>query len=97
MKYGVRLQGENYELEIDGKKKPFGFITTIFVKAKTVEEAEIAAVNLVRNDVLLNGLMISGSPYISTLRSTEIWEERWWKRLGGKGYSFFPMEKDNEI
>ncbi len=97
LKYGVRLQGENYELNFEGEVELLGFVTTIFVKASSPEEAELRAVELVRNDKRLNGLMISGSKFLSSIHLTEVWTESWWKRLGGKGYTFFPMASTHEI
>ena len=97
MKFGVRLEGMNYELLFEEQQQVLGFVTTRFVKAKTQDEAELKAVDLIRNDESLNRIMVSGSLQVSTLRVTELWQESWWKKTGGKGYTFFPMESNEEI
>ncbi|MDP5138783.1 hypothetical protein ORJ04_22820 [Rheinheimera baltica] len=94
MKYGVRLIGENFELELDGKIDNYGFITTRFVKAKNNEEAELKAVELVKSDQRLNEALIKNRSYEPMVYLEEIWEEKWWKRLGGHGYGFYPMASE---
>lgn len=96
MKYGVRLLGSNYEVRFDGDIKLLGFITTRFVKAKSPAEAELKAVDLVRYDSRLNAMMVSESIFTATIQVEEMWEESWWKLTGGKGYTFFPMESEDE-
>lgn len=96
MKYGVRLVGENYEVLLEGQHQLLGFYTTRFVKAASPEEAEIKAVDLVRRDSQLNEIMVSEPQQSATLSVDEMWRESWWKRLGGKGYSFFDMCSDHE-
>ncbi|BFM13517.1 hypothetical protein R50072_36700 [Simiduia litorea] len=97
MKYGVRLQGDNYEIRVEEQWKLLGFVTTRFVKASSIEDAEKAALDLILKDPHLNNLMRSNSEHIAKVHVTEMWSEKWWKRTGGKGYSFFPMEEDGQI
>ncbi len=94
MKFGVRLEGENYEIMFEGKTQLLGFVTTRIVKAENPEQAELEAVDLIKNDRALNNIMLSGSSYTSTIRVTEMWQESWWKRPGGKGFTFFPMDSE---
>lgn len=91
MKYQVLLRGENFEMNWENEIKNFGFFTTRFVNAETPEEAETKAVALVKNDQWLIGAMISNSSFTPMIYLESIHKAKWWKRLGGKGYSFWEM------
>lgn len=49
----VMLRGEDFILDVDGTPTRLGFYTTRWVRARTPEEAELAAVTLVKNDQTL--------------------------------------------
>jgi hypothetical protein len=49
-KYRVLLNGENFLLNFDGQLQKLGFYVTRVVVAQNPDEAELAAVNLVRED-----------------------------------------------
>ena len=95
MKYGVRLRGENFEMIFEDEERNFGFFTTRFVRASTPEEAEIKAVELVKSDKQLIDALLKDRRCDPMIYLEEIWEERWWRRIGGKGYTFFPMEAED--
>ena len=44
------LRGENFEINSESGLENLGFMTTRFVKAKTPEEAELIAVEMIRTD-----------------------------------------------
>jgi len=92
LKYGVRLRGENFNIVTEGKVENLGFYTTRFVKAATPEEAEIKAVEMVRSDKKLLATLIKVEELAPKIYLEEIWPERWWKPIGSKGYTFYPME-----
>lgn len=91
MKYQVLLRGENFELNWEGKIKNLGFFTTRWVKANSVEDAEKKAVQLIQNDKWLQSALIEKSEYSPMVYMEEISQAKWWKRVGGKGYTFWEM------
>lgn len=92
MKYGVMLRGENFEVNSKSGVENLGFMTTRFVKAKTPEEAELIAVEMIWNDSDLLEILHKESNLEPKIYLEEMWRVRWWKRLGGRGYTFYPME-----
>ncbi|MFT3898062.1 MAG: hypothetical protein QM719_10285 [Thermomonas sp.] len=44
------IRGDNFSGKLIGKKKPIGFYTTRFVEAETSKEAELLALELLKND-----------------------------------------------
>ena len=44
------IRGENFPGTLVGKREPIGFYTTRFVDAQSPEQAEMLAVDLLRND-----------------------------------------------
>ena len=91
MKYGVRLEGKNFEMNTEEGMENLGFFTTRFVKASSAEEAEARAVELVWADKGLNAVLAQYRKYEPMLYLVECWKESWWKKLGGEGYTFYPM------
>ena len=94
MKYGVMLRGENFEIKSEAGVENFGFFTTRFVKATTPEEAELSAMEMVRTDKSFLETLYTESKLESKIYLEKMWSERWWKRLGGGGYTFFAMESE---
>lgn len=88
------LRGENFKIKSEDGVENFGFFTTRFVKAKTPEEAELAAMEIVCTDKSLLESLFCESKLESKIYLEEMWTERWWKRLGGGGYTFFAMESE---
>lgn len=86
------LRGENFEIKAEAGVENIGFFTTRFVKAKTPEEAELVAMEMVRTDKSLLEMLFTESKLESKIYLEKTWAERWWKRLGGNGYTFFAME-----
>ena len=54
--YRVVLNGENFWLQVDGRGQRMGFFTTRFVEAATRQDAELAAVDLLRSEGRLKPL-----------------------------------------
>lgn len=92
MKYGVMLRGENFEINSESGVENLGFIATRFVKAKTPEEAELIAVEMILNDSSLLEMLNKESNLEPKIYLEGIRRVRWWKRIGGGGYTFYPME-----
>ncbi len=53
----VKLNGKNFWLRLDADPKRLGFYTTRYVEANNAQEAELAAVQLIRDDPELQGVL----------------------------------------
>ncbi|MDH5179549.1 MAG: hypothetical protein OEZ39_11955 [Gammaproteobacteria bacterium] len=91
MKYSIILEGRNFEVIIDGKVKNMGFYTTRIVKADSIEEAEDKAIHLIKTDQSLINIMVKESVLEPVIEVDSVYKASWWKRTGGKGYTFYPM------
>ena len=93
-KYSVIVRGENFSLEIDGKTNTYGFITTRNVKAFSIDDARELAITLVENDADLQSLMTDkqNNAKPPTLYVEEMYHLSWWRKLGGKGFTFYIEE-----
>ena len=89
------LRGEDFELIFEGKEEHFGFYTTRVVKAVTEEEAETKAVALVKKDKDLISSMLPSSSKEPMIYLESISKAPFWRKLGGTGYSFWPMENES--
>lgn len=96
-KYMVTLDGQNFEVEFDGKVQKLGFFTTRWIEAVDPKKAELKAVELVKTDESLvkavrnkkdNPPMI----YLSELSEIDSFDN---VNVPGCGYSFYP-DKDNK-
>jgi hypothetical protein len=90
------LRGENFEVLFEGKIQNLGFLTTRCVKASNLEQAELASVELVKNDIHLIQMHVEDSSFTPMIYLEEIAQVKWWKKLGGKGYTFFPMDEESD-
>lgn len=86
------LRGENFEVNSESGVENLGFMTTRFVKAKTPEEAELIAVEMIWNDSGLLEILHKESYLEPKIYLEEMWRVHWWKRLGGGGYTFYAMD-----
>ena len=55
--YRVELAGENFRLTMEGRVMKLGFLTTRLVEAKDEAQAELRAVQLIREDQKLAGVL----------------------------------------
>lgn len=95
-KYSAIVRGENFLLDYEGETKMYGFVTTRNIKASSVDEAKELAIKLVENDEDLQNLMSEEQSklHLPTLFVEEMYELSWWKRLGGKGFTFFVQAEE---
>jgi hypothetical protein len=70
----VLLNGENFLLNFDGRPQKMGFYVTRFVDAADADDAENAAVALLREDALLKGLVLNGRDDPPMLYAEEVEE-----------------------
>ena len=93
-KYNVILEGENFPLTlVSDSTCLFGFITTRSVKADKVSDAERMALDIVNNDKNLWESLDDKVDIVPNISVTKVIELKWWNRLGGGGYNFFPMDE----
>jgi len=88
------LRGENFPIKFEDKVENLGFYTTRVVKANSEDDAELRAIDLIRNDVNLISMVQNASDANPRLYLESISKALWWRRLGGKGYTFWPMESE---
>jgi hypothetical protein len=55
--YRVKLAGKNFRLTLDGKALKVGFLTTRLVESRDEAQAELDAVQLIRVDPKLTGVL----------------------------------------
>jgi len=94
-KYSVVVKGDNFILDYENETKMYSFVTTRKVKASSIDEAKELAIKLVENDDDLQTLMNDDQSVINppTLFVEEMYDLSWWKKLGGKGFTFFALEE----
>ena len=90
----VILNGRNFWLHLDGVSKRVGFFTTRCVEAPDAEGAELAAVQLVRGDPKLQGILNDPSdpPMIHLDQIRELSGPE--SDFANTGYSFYVEETD---
>jgi len=97
--FQVLLEGENFFIEFDGKDELLGFVTTRWVKANDQQQAELKAVELVKNDQHLHNLLRTPEGELPSpmIYLSEMCKVNWFtyiKRKPGAGYSFYPMVQE---
>ena len=95
-KYKVLLEGSNFIIESDKGPTKMGFYTTRFVEANSPQEAEKLSIELIQNDSQLkNSITNEGSdPPLINLDSIEELSNFGDNKVPGKGYTFYPEEKE---
>lgn len=92
-KYKILLRGENFPINLDSKLSLLGFYTTRTVSAQNEIEAENSAVLLIKSDSSLLASIDNSIPSSPMIYMENIILVKWWNRLGGAGYTFFPMDE----
>ncbi len=91
--YRVLLLGENFFLRIEGCKKMMGFYKNCFVSSENPEQAELRAVEMVKNEKKLKDNTLNKSwqkqPMIYL---EEIYEIEKSEMEEKSGFSFFEMD-----
>ena len=70
----IFVQGENFNLEVDGKVQPAGFFATRRAEAPSEEEASAIVLNQLRNDPVLN-LVSSNDSKIESVMTVKVVHE----------------------
>ena len=97
-KYSVMLEGENFPFILNGdESRLFGFVTTRRVRANNVKDAEKIVLDMINNDKTLLKSIDKTVDVESKVSVIDIVELKWWNRLGGNGYSFYPMDETQPL
>ena len=86
------MEGRDFTIAFDGKPEIGGFYTTRFVKAKNPDDAELKAVDLIKQDKSFHEISLNSEPIKPTIYLEEIAEISWFKYIVnklGKGYTFY--------
>jgi len=96
-KYRVLIAGENLLLDFEGRPQKLGFYVSRTVDAPNYEGAESAAVDLIREDSRLEGLLneIDDPPVLYAEEVKEI-EASDTEQNTNTGFSWFPIDKANQ-
>ena len=89
--YRVVLEGRNFVLDFDGVRARHGFFTTRYVQARDEKEAELKAVELIREDTELVGAVKNqqADPPMIYLDEIEELPSLEGVNAPGSGYSFY--------
>ena len=88
------IRGENFPLHVDGKDDLLGFYTARFVRAETADEAELLALDMLRENPTLNGVDPSKRTaetmvYFESIEEIDSLPEGITE--AGTGFTFYPM------
>lgn len=92
-KYRVFINGQNFLLNFDDRVQKMGFYTTRFVEAATPEDAEQAAIQMMREGKL-NGIVLNEKGDPAMLYVDEIVEVKKLQRDWGLG--FYPENESED-
>lgn len=95
-KFRALLRGEDFPIVTERGVEIWGFYTTRTVRAKDEDEAELAAVALIKSDGSLLEMIDRSAESEPMIYLEALSKARWWNRLGGAGYTFYPMEESDE-
>ena len=91
--YRVKLAGENFRLTLEGKAMKLGFLTTRLVEAPGQAQAELNAVQLIREDQKLAGVLNDRSDppmiYCEGIEEIEPFDR---ESVAQVGFTFYPEE-----
>lgn len=93
--FAVMLRGENFVIDVDEKPTRLGFFTTRWVRARMPEDAELAAVALVKSDQTLIARVHREVEVTPMLYAESIERRPWWQGFrSGSGYAFWEMDAE---
>jgi hypothetical protein len=96
-KFRVFIRGEHFLLNLDGERRKVGFYTTRFVEAPDEREAELAAIEILRNDPqLVKGVLNERSdpPMMYAEEITELADLEGCP-VPGTGFAFFTEDEEH--
>jgi len=98
-KYRLILEGRNFIMDMGEGAKKMGFFTTRFVKAHDLETAEKMAVERIKSDPSLKGVISddkSDPPMIYLDQYSEIGWFEFMRRQPGVGFTFYLEDSTEE-
>lgn len=91
------INGKNFHLKRDEVSERLGFFTTRFVEASSIEEAELTAINLIKQDSWLRSATLNDKNDPPMLYVDEIAELSELPEKQGFGFTFYPDRDDTDI
>ena len=94
-KYRLFVCGENFIFKVDDEEQRLGFYTTVFIEAENEEEAELKAIDLIRNDPKLKDGVLNpkSDPPMMFVEEVEEVECFVGEGLPRTGFAFFTHDK----
>lgn len=92
--YAVFLEGNNFELTLDGRKSLFGFFKTVHVESPSEKKARDSAISLVRSLPELQEALQNISEIQPTIEAKVAHELLPQSKMKNTGFSFFLMEDE---
>ena len=89
MWYRVMLKGENFVMKLSGKQTVHGFYTTRYVEATSEDDAEMKAVELIREDNYLRERVRNPKSDLPMIYLKEIEMLASHSGEAGSGYTFY--------
>ena len=89
--YRCLIVGENFQLEVDGERRPMGFAVTRYVEASSEKEAQAGAMDMLRGDPVLQ--IPQGTPGMERARIFFEAIEPAHEPGANSGFAYFPMER----
>ena len=95
--YRVLLNGENFLINMEGKESYMGFYTTRFVSAISPEEAELNAVNSIKTDDRIKGIILNSTEHEQPMiYMDEIEEIQKNEKEDNYGFGWYDMDSSND-
>ena len=92
--YAVFVEGNNFELSLDGRKERLGFFTTVRVESPSEHDAKESAVSLIRAAPELQEALQTSSEIKPTVEAKAVHELLPENKMKSTGFTFFPMEDE---
>lgn len=92
-KYKVLVEGNNYEVCLDGNTSKYGFFTTRFIETKNSGEAEIVAMDLIRDElkeIAMNDIVDPPTIYVEETQEIDDFGDN---IVPGSGFTWFESEE----
>ena len=92
-KYKVVIEGDNFEILLDGKVGKYGFFATRFVESKDSKEAETLAMKLIRDELESIVLNDSSDPPVIYIEDNYEIDNFGDNLVPGSGFTWFRSEE----
>ncbi|MEW6127167.1 MAG: hypothetical protein AB1757_09020 [Acidobacteriota bacterium] len=94
-KFRVLINGENFLIEVEDKLQKMGFFVTRIIEAASMEEAEILAIDLLKQDARLKAIVRNQSddPPMLYIEEKEEIQSGDLNNINNTGFSWYSCDK----